>query len=305
MAMTLESLLTKANRKLSDAGMNVETAEKTRQVIAEMHAQGIYVCVAQGYRSIAEQNALYAQGRTTSGKVVTNAKGGQSNHNFGVAVDLCLYNADGSDVVWEVNAEFKKVVAAMKARGFEWGGDWKSFKDYPHFELYNVVEGEKIKPYTSAASAPVSNKGYLEKSDSGDAVKELQTLLNKAGYDVGEVDGEFGDKTDAQVRKFQSDNSLEVDGVVGPATMAALKDNMPYDVVIPNTAFWQAKALVIEFENRGFKCEGVAFKTYGPNEKPSEGDPYKFVIHTTHPRTAQLVVELQGRGYGLTYTEAK
>jgi peptidoglycan hydrolase-like protein with peptidoglycan-binding domain len=226
-----------------------------------------------------------------------------------VAVDLCLYTADGSDVIWEVNAEFKKVIAAMKAKGFEWGGDWKSFKDYPHFELYNVVDGEKIKPYTSAASAPASNKGYLEKSDSGDAVKELQTLLNKAGYDVGEVDGEFGAKTDAQVRKFQSEHGLDVDGVVGEKTISALKsavsDKTPYRVVIPNTAFWQAKALVQEFEGRDFKCEGVALKTYGPNEKPEEGDPYQFVIYTDQANASQLVSELKDRGYGLTYSEAK
>lgn len=147
MALSLQWLLDKANRRLNAEGMNRETAVKTRQVIAEMHEQRIYICVAQGYRSIAEQNTLYAQGRTTSGPIVTNAKGGQSNHNFGVAIDLCLYTSDGSNVIWNVNSDFKKVVAAMKARGFKWGGDWASFKDYPHFELYNVVGGEKIKPW--------------------------------------------------------------------------------------------------------------------------------------------------------------
>lgn len=146
MALSLQWLLDKADRKLNAEGMNRETAVKTRKVIAEMYGQGIYVCVAQGYRSIAEQNALYAQGRTRNGPIVTNAKGGQSNHNFGVAVDLCLYTPDGSDVIWNVNADFKKVVAAMKAHRFKWGGDWL-FKDYPHFELYNVVDGEKIKQW--------------------------------------------------------------------------------------------------------------------------------------------------------------
>lgn len=132
MALSLQWLLDKANRKLNVEGINRETAVTTRQVIAEMYEQGIYVCVAQGFRSITEQNTLYAQGRTTNGSIVTNTKGGQSNHNFGVAVDLCLYTADGSDVIWDVNANFKKVVAAMKARGFKWGGDWPVFKDYPH-----------------------------------------------------------------------------------------------------------------------------------------------------------------------------
>ncbi|EPC3373433.1 M15 family metallopeptidase [Listeria monocytogenes] len=132
--------------------MNKSVADKTRNVIKKMAKKGIYLCVAQGYRSSAEQNTLYAQGRTKPGAVVTNAKGGQSNHNYGVAVDLCLYTSDGNNVIWEsTTSRWKTVVSAMKAEGFEWGGDWKSFKDYPHFELYDAAGGEKA-PATSTSS---------------------------------------------------------------------------------------------------------------------------------------------------------
>ncbi|EFS02344.1 L-alanyl-D-glutamate peptidase [Listeria seeligeri FSL S4-171] len=145
MALTEAWLIEKANRKLNVSGMNKVAADKTRNVIKKMAKEGIYLCVAQGYRSTAEQNALYAQGRTKPGAIVTNAKGGQSNHNFGVAVDLCLYTSDGKDVIWEsTTSRWKKVVAAMKAEGFKWGGDWKTFKDYPHFELCDAVSGEKV-----------------------------------------------------------------------------------------------------------------------------------------------------------------
>ncbi|EAF9904380.1 alkaline phosphatase [Listeria monocytogenes] len=159
MALTEAWLIEKANRKLNVSGMNKSVADKTRNVIKKMSKQGIYLCVAQGYRSSAEQNALYAQGRTKPGAVVTNAKGGQSNHNYGVAVDLCLYTSDGKNVIWEsTTSRWKTVVSAMKAEGFEWGGDWKSFKDYPHFELYDAAGGEKApststsKPKPSASS---------------------------------------------------------------------------------------------------------------------------------------------------------
>ncbi|MFP3125539.1 M15 family metallopeptidase [Ectobacillus funiculus] len=186
MALSLQWLLDRANRRLNAEGMNRETAVKTRQVIAEMHAQGIYVCVAQGYRSITEQNSLYAQGRTISGSIVTNARGGQSNHNFGVAVDLCLYTSDGSDVIWDVNSDFKKVVAAMKARGFKWGGDWASFKDYPHFELYNVVDGEKIKPWngddTIVYTATNVIRYIYTGGFAGAALGEIHDYLFKAGH---------------------------------------------------------------------------------------------------------------------------
>ncbi|AQZ44553.1 alkaline phosphatase [Listeria monocytogenes] len=151
MALTEAWLIEKANRKLNVSGMNKSVADKTRNVIKKMAKKGIYLCVAQGYRSSAEQNALYAQGRTKPGAVVTNAKGGQSNHNYGVAVDLCLYTSDGKNVIWEsTTSRWKTVVSAMKAEGFAWGGDWKSFKDYPHFELYDAAGGEKA-PSTSAS----------------------------------------------------------------------------------------------------------------------------------------------------------
>ncbi|HCQ0903830.1 TPA: M15 family metallopeptidase [Listeria monocytogenes] len=151
MTLTEAWLIEKANRKLNVSGMNKSVADKTRNVIKKMAKKGIYLCVAQGYRSSAEQNALYAQGRTKPGAVVTNAKGGQSNHNYGVAVDLCLYTSDGKNVIWEsTTSRWKTVVSAMKAEGFAWGGDWKSFKDYPHFELYDAAGGEKA-PSTSAS----------------------------------------------------------------------------------------------------------------------------------------------------------
>jgi len=105
-------------------------------------------------RTFAEQDALYAQGRTKlfddKGKrlgVVTKAKGGQSIHNYGLALDIVLLkdtNSDGKfeSASWETNVDFDKdgkadwmeVVNILKKHGWVWGGDWKSFKDAPHFE---------------------------------------------------------------------------------------------------------------------------------------------------------------------------
>lgn len=99
-------------------------------------------------RTFAEQDALYAQGRTrlfdANGNrlgVVTKAKGGQSIHNYGLALDIVLIK-DNKTASWEDNVDFDKdgkadwmeVVDIMKANGWSWGGDWKSFKDKPHFE---------------------------------------------------------------------------------------------------------------------------------------------------------------------------
>lgn len=92
----------------------------------------VKIRVVQGLRTIEEQNALYAQGRTKPGPVVTNAKGGKSYHNYGLAIDFCLMY--GGVVSWKVNADWMKVVAVFKAAGYTWGGNFRSIKDYPHLE---------------------------------------------------------------------------------------------------------------------------------------------------------------------------
>jgi putative chitinase len=57
----------------------------------------------------------------------------------------------------------------------------------------------------------------------GPAVEELQRRLSEQGYDVGEIDGIFGKRTDAAVRAFQQSREMMVDGIVGPATWSALR----------------------------------------------------------------------------------
>lgn len=73
----------------------------------------------------------------------------------------------------------------------------------------------------------------LKKGCDGSDVKQLQEKLNAAGYDCGKADGDFGKKTEAAVKAFQSNNGLDVDGVVGPKTLAALRaDTMPRTVTV-------------------------------------------------------------------------
>lgn len=97
--------------------------------------------IAQGLRTIEEQNELYAKGRTKPGPKVTNAKGGDSIHNYGLAVDMVLI-IDGKSASWDVKkdwdgdkqADWMEVVLVFKKAGYEWGGDWRSFVDMPHFQ---------------------------------------------------------------------------------------------------------------------------------------------------------------------------
>lgn len=128
----LKELLEKADKKLQ--GVHPVVATKARQLIERAYKEGINVIITQGLRTIEEQNELYAQGRTKPGKVVTNARGGYSYHNFGLAFDFAVLNPDGS-VNWNVDEKWKRVGAIGKSLGLEWGGDWKDFKDYPHFQM--------------------------------------------------------------------------------------------------------------------------------------------------------------------------
>lgn len=91
-------------------------------------------------RTFAEQDALFAQGRTKPGPVVTKAQAGLSFHNYGMAIDIVLV-LDGKEASWDEKTDFdgdhksdwQEIVTIFKQHGWEWGGDWK-FVDMPHFQ---------------------------------------------------------------------------------------------------------------------------------------------------------------------------
>lgn len=107
--------------------------------------------ITQGLRSFEEQERLYAIGRLTSEKKVTNAKAGQSIHNYGFAVDICLI-IDGKMASWDTAkdwdndrvADWYECVKIFARHGWDWGGNWKTFKDLPHFEKKNISQGEDL-----------------------------------------------------------------------------------------------------------------------------------------------------------------
>ena len=103
-----------------------------RALVLKAAAAGIRIKVISGLRTYEEQNDLYAQGRTKPGKIVTNARGGYSNHNFGIAFDIGMFK--GSKYLDE-SPKYKAVGAMGTDLGLEWGGNWKSVQDEAHFQL--------------------------------------------------------------------------------------------------------------------------------------------------------------------------
>jgi peptidoglycan LD-endopeptidase CwlK len=109
------------------------------------------VRITQGLRTFAEQDALYAIGRSKPGKIVTRAKSGQSVHNFGFAVDICLI-IDNKIASWDTakdwdndqTADWYECVKIFAKYGWEWGGNWKTFKDLPHFDKKGYNDWHKL-----------------------------------------------------------------------------------------------------------------------------------------------------------------
>ena len=92
-------------------------------------------------RTFAQQDELFSHGRTKPGPKVTNARGGQSNHNFGVAWDIGIFL---NGAYQPESPLYSKVGAIGKRMGLEWGGDWSSFPDEPHFQVVPEEDLQKI-----------------------------------------------------------------------------------------------------------------------------------------------------------------
>lgn len=149
-----------------------KVSQRNEQAIARLHPQvrglirkfinsvytehQVQLVIVQDYRTYEQQDALYAKGRTASGSIVTNAKGGQSNHNFSLAVDVFplwddgLLHMDGKSDAKNIKI-LKKIAPVGKSIGLEWGGDWKSIEDNPHFQLKTGKTMSQLRQLTKDA----------------------------------------------------------------------------------------------------------------------------------------------------------
>jgi peptidoglycan L-alanyl-D-glutamate endopeptidase CwlK len=131
-----------------------ETLETYTHINNNLFGKNLKLRFTHTYRSFEEQNEFYKQGRNKlydkEGNrlpKITNAKGGQSIHNYGLAFDITVLidkddNGNFETALWNLEADhdkdntpdWKEAIACLKSRGWEWGGDWKQFPDYPHFQ---------------------------------------------------------------------------------------------------------------------------------------------------------------------------
>ncbi len=111
-------------------------ADKIRQMTVMLEPETLRV--TQGLRSWGEQAALYAQGRTAPGKIVTNAQPGSSYHNYGLAVDVVPMTVEGPD--WnEQHPVWSRLVSVGTSLGLVAGAQFRSFPDWPHFQYTGTL----------------------------------------------------------------------------------------------------------------------------------------------------------------------
>lgn len=195
--------------------------------------EGVTVRIISGNRTWAEQDALYAQGRTRPGSIVTKARGGQSNHNFGIAWDIGLFR--GSDYL-EDSPLYEQIGPVGEKLGLEWGGRWKSIKDTPHYQIKTglstsqlralVLRGNQV-PIPEFGGAPKPKSDKVKVYD-GEKKTDVPAFLQEGRVWVGvrrfvEVFGGHLESVEAlgsvlKVRASLHEEEFDLTGVIREGT---------------------------------------------------------------------------------------
>lgn len=199
--ITLKALQQKSLDRNNGAYKHLEPIvyKKGLEIIAECYKEGIYIVFAESFRSMTDQARIFGQGRNSyiykgkqygnpSKPIVSNAMPGQSNHNYGIALDAFQTDSNGNGAYWTVDSKFKRFVAIAKSKGFTWGGDWKSFPDYPHIQYTGKIvsvskpnTSNKPSTNTSKPNTSLSLVDYLNSKKIDSSFANRSKLATKHG----------------------------------------------------------------------------------------------------------------------------
>ncbi|KAA0958271.1 hypothetical protein FQ085_00735 [Planococcus sp. ANT_H30] len=227
--MTRVSVFTLIERSIKNMGaINPKIKDLAIELVIRSYHIGINIQITSGLRTFAEQTKLYNQGRTTPGNIVTNAKEGESIHNFGYALDYVLVSEDGDKAFWDISRNMNgnqvrdwfEVAAIGKQLGFSWGGDWK-WKDYPHLDITKGISLASFRAGKRPSVPNIPSRGYYGPGDIGKGVGDIQSDLIKAGYKLTK-DNIYGKAMEDAVQAFQRGSNLSADGIWGTASQAVM-----------------------------------------------------------------------------------
>lgn len=221
--------------------LHPELQEKIKQLQELCVKEGLALGIGECLRTVAEQDELYAQGRTKPGAIITYARGTQyaSQHQWGIACDF-FKNVAGH--AYDDEGFFRKVGALAKTIGLAWGGDWDGFVDMPHLYLPYwgdtpaSLKQQYITPQRFIDSWAVKTSKLAVDGWCGPAtVRRLQEIFKTT------VDGIISDQCDwyreenpglvaVEWVKYPTEGSLliariqemvgaDIDGVIGPDTI--------------------------------------------------------------------------------------
>ena len=213
--------------------------KKAAQLKKKCKKQGISILFSECLRTKEEQDALYAQGRTVPGNIVTNAKGStySSQHQWGIAIDFYLnmdVNGDGNkkdDAFNNSTQLFDQVGSIAKSIGLGWGGDWTSIKDRPH--LYLPDWGSTTTKLKQLYGSPERFMATWESNitsnftDSPNHITSNSNSNNSPSYGQQQF-----------IRDVQSCTGSKIDGIAGQetigntVTVSAVK-NRKHPVIVP------------------------------------------------------------------------
>lgn len=222
MDTSVEGLIKEAKRRINVGGVPKGLVPILEELIRRCKKRNVDVLITSGYRSFEEQAALYGQGRSSyiykgkqyarKGNIVTNAMPGQSIHNYGIAFDFCIVK-NGKELTWDTTvdldhdgkADWIEVVEEAKKLGFSWGGDWKSFRDFPHIEFLGGLTYNQIfagqKPKFPTVAKDYSKDFYTTK------VKQVKAKTPISLY------GEAEFKKAIQPKKWKKGDVIDIIGI--------------------------------------------------------------------------------------------
>lgn len=209
-----------------------ELQEKAMLLIEECRKAGLIIELGECMRTIAEQDKLYAQGRTAPGEIVTYARGRNysSMHQWGVAFDII--RNDGKGAYNDSNGWFKKVGAIGIKIGLEWGGDWISPVDKPHFQLpyWGSTPAKLKKLYTTPTNFKKTwkeYKTYAVKEGDDEVVSEGKAIVNGKEYEIDRIL-----KNDENYIRAVNFGNMGFDVDYNAKTKAVTLDNKTKDIKI-------------------------------------------------------------------------
>jgi len=202
-------------------------AAVTKRTLERLKEQGLLFMAFSGLRTFSEQDDLYAKGRTKPGNIVTQAKGGQSTHNYGLAVD-CVPLTDKGHPSWpnpegpeghlwyDLEEALHWVLdnydspLGINDEEIEWGGRW-NWHDYPHIQIRTTLRELRAGRYPYCEDVEWLVKAHTTfLFDTPWMLRRTQYLLRMQSYEVGTVDGIMGESSQKALAAFQDDHGIEV-----------------------------------------------------------------------------------------------